>query len=658
MEMEDLQRVNNMFLADLKKQAPDMNQATRLKAKLDEYAMRFHQFDLDGSGDLDLSELQKMLVAMSLSKTEKEVIQMVNQVDDDNTGTIRYREFVNLMLIQEGVLNNPIDDNAVPVRADGRQSLIGFAAFVQKRAARGRGAVKKQKRGHLKIEVSFKPGTLTVTVQKATDLLACDLNGLSDPYVKMYLLPDSTKATKHKTKVIKKSLNPTWNESFDFNVTQDMINENRRLHITVWDWDRITANDFMGAISFTLDQIINKTIQTSGWFKLLDEKQGANHAFPSNKAEVESSNRGSRNHAVTRVTTKSDHRAMKLEDFTLLKVLGRGSFGKVFLAEEKSTKKMWALKALKKFSVFQDDDVAATMTERRVLSLAGKPNFLTHMHAGFQTEQNLFFVMELITGGDLMHHVLEAGQLSEKATRFYIAEICCGLWALHTRGILYRDLKLDNVMIDHDGHVKLADFGLAKEGLQAGQTTHTFCGTPDYIAPEIIQYLPYNASIDWWSLGVMMYEMLTGEPPFDGDTEDDLFNSILTKRIRCPRYMKRDTASIIAKFLIKNHHERLTQKTDIQNHPYFKGMNWDDVQDRKLKPPFRPKENVMSNFDSDYLKEKANITPTNTSDLAKMDQRAFHGFTYVPGTIEEHSFGDPADSAASSPTKPPVTTLV
>ena len=319
--------------------------------------MRFNKFDDDGSGDLDLDELSKMLTAMGIEKTQAEVIGMVNLVDDDNTGTIRYREFVNLMLIQEGVLNEPIDDESAPVKS---ARVSTFGGLLKKKV---RGAVKKQKRGNIEVEIKFVPGNLTVKIVKARDLLACDLNGLSDPYVKAYLLPDLTKATKHKTKTIKKSLNPEWNEVFEFKLTNEMVKENRRLHLTVWDWDRLTANDFMGGMSLTLEQIMSGSVQTSGWFKLLDEQQGACHAFPSRPQDVaghltsKSGNMGSS--TVTRV--KSSEKPMSLSDYTLLKVLGRGSFGKVFLAEDKATKKQWAIKALKKFSVFQDDDVAATM---------------------------------------------------------------------------------------------------------------------------------------------------------------------------------------------------------------------------------------------------------------------------------------------------------
>lgn len=629
---DDLVMVNNVFLADLQKQAPDLSKASRLLNKLEEYAMRFNKYDADKSGDLDLQELAVMLTAMGIDKTQAELIAMVSQVDDDNTGTIRYREFVNLLLIHEGVLNEPIDDESAPVKSARGSAFGGLVRKKQKR-----GAVKKQKRGNIEIEIKFTPGNLTVKIIQARDLLACDLNGYSDPYVKAYLLPDASKATKHKTKTVKKSLNPEWNEDFHFKLTNDMVRENRRLHLTVWDWDRLTANDFMGGMMLELSDIMSGTKQTSGWFKLLDQEQGKLHAFPSRMQEIAAHGQNSfSSTSVTRV--KSTEKPMCLDDYTLLKVLGRGSFGKVFLAEDKATKTQWAIKALKKWSVLQDDDVAATMTERRVLTLAGEPSFLTHMHAGFQSATNLFFVMELVTGGDLMHHVLEQGQLPEKATKFYIAEICCGLWALHERGILYRDLKLDNVMLDSEGHVKLADFGLAKEGLAPGQTTTTFCGTPDYIAPEIIQYMPYGHGVDWWSLGVMMYEMLTGEPPFDGDSEDELFNSILTKKTKCPRYMKKESAMIINRFLAKMPADRLVANAEIKAHRYFLGYNWDDVQERRLKPPFRPRENVVNNFDPDYLKEKACITPLNAADLAKIDQAAFNGFSFVPGTVEEHTF--------------------
>jgi classical protein kinase C beta type len=226
---------------------------------------------------------------------------------------------------------------------------------------------------------------------------------------------------------------------------------------------------------------------------------------------------------------------------------------------------------LKKVTVVEDDDVDATMTERRVLALSSGCPFLTRLHATFQTNAHLYFVLEFINGGDLFFHVDKNGKFPEPTVAFYTAEICIGLWFLHDKGVIYRDLKLDNVMLAGDGHVKIADFGLCKENMWGAATTTTFCGTPAYIAPEIIKEQPYGNNVDWWSLGVLVYEMATGNTPFEGEDEDEMFEKIQNHTVEFPEHMSPQLINLVTSFLNRSPEERLGNgeagKDAIKSHP-------------------------------------------------------------------------------------------
>ncbi|CBY40073.1 unnamed protein product, partial [Oikopleura dioica] len=224
--------------------------------------------------------------------------------------------------------------------------------------------------------------------------------------------------------------------------------------------------------------------------------------------------------------------SMNIKNFLLKKVLGRGSFGKVLLAEHKNTRNIYAIKVLKKGQIIEDDDVECTMTERRVLELSHP--FLTTLYASFQDSERLYFVMEYVQGGDLMFQIQRERKFPETRSRFYSAEVACALMYLHSRKVVYRDLKLDNVLLDKEGHIKIADFGMCKENVYGNNFATTFCGTPDYIAPEIVREQDYGAPVDWWAFGVLLYEMLSGVPPFEADNEDDLFECILHDEVLFP----------------------------------------------------------------------------------------------------------------------------
>uniref|UniRef100_A0A4W4F803 Protein kinase C n=1 Tax=Electrophorus electricus TaxID=8005 RepID=A0A4W4F803_ELEEL len=325
------------------------------------------------------------------------------------------------------------------------------------------------------------------------------------------------------------------------------------------------------------------------------------------------------------------------EHFTFHKVLGKGSFGKVFLAELKGSEEWFAVKALKKDVVLMDDDVECTMVEKRVLALAWDNPFLTHLYSTFQTKEHLFFVMEYLNGGDLMFHIQEKGRFDLYRATFYAAEIVCGLQFLHGKGIIYRDLKLDNVMLDGDGHIKIADFGMCKESVFGDNLATTFCGTPDYIAPEILLGQQYSFSVDWWSFGVLVYEMLIGQSPFHGDDEDELFESIRMDTPHYPRWITMDTRDMLERLFERDPSHRLGVVGNIRGQSFFKTINWSALERREIEPPYKPKvkaPNDCSNFDQEFLSEKPRLSQCEKSLVDSMDQSAFAGFSFINQSME------------------------
>uniref|UniRef100_A0AAX7STU5 Protein kinase C n=1 Tax=Astatotilapia calliptera TaxID=8154 RepID=A0AAX7STU5_ASTCA len=335
-------------------------------------------------------------------------------------------------------------------------------------------------------------------------------------------------------------------------------------------------------------------------------------------------------------TTVSQAR-LSLNQLIFHKVLGKGSFGKVLLAELKGQSLYFAVKVLKKDVVLMDDDVECTMVEKRVLSLAWNNPFLTHLYATFQSKEHLFFVMEYLNGGDLMFHIQDKGRFDLNRATFYAAEIIVGLQFLHSKGIIYRDLKLDNVMLDKDGHIKIADFGMCKENVFGDVKASTFCGTPDYIAPEILCGQKYTFSVDWWSFGVLVYEMLIGQSPFQGDDEDELFESIRSDIPHYPRWISKESKSLLDLLFERDPTRRLGVVGDIRGHPFFKNINWTALERRQVEPPFKPKvksPSDHSNFDREFLNEKPRLSHADKNLIDSMDQAAFAGFSFINPKLE------------------------
>uniref|UniRef100_A0A672FZV7 non-specific serine/threonine protein kinase n=1 Tax=Salarias fasciatus TaxID=181472 RepID=A0A672FZV7_SALFA len=290
-------------------------------------------------------------------------------------------------------------------------------------------------------------------------------------------------------------------------------------------------------------------------------------------------------------TSISHYKRKTMNDFDYLKLLGKGTFGKVILVREKASGTYYAMKILKKEVIIAKDEVAHTLTESRVLKNTRHP-FLTSLKYSFQTKDRLCFVMEYVNGGELFFHLSRERVFSEDRTRFYGAEIVSALDYLHSAKIVYRDLKLENLMLDKDGHIKITDFGLCKEGITDTATMKTFCGTPEYLAPEVLEDNDYGRAVDWWGLGVVTYEMMCGRLPFYNQDHEKLFELILMEEIKFPRTLSADAKSLLSGLLIKDPNKRLGGGPDdakeIMRHSFFGTIDWQDVYDKKLVPPFQP----------------------------------------------------------------------
>lgn len=345
---------------------------------------------------------------------------------------------------------------------------------------------------------------------------------------------------------------------------------------------------------------------------------------------------------VSEVQTVSPHKSKRrrrkvgLDDFQFLAVLGKGNFGKVMLAESRHTQNLCAIKVLKKDFIVENDEADSVKSEKRVFLTANKEKhpFLLNLHCCFQTENRIYFVMEYISGGDLMWHI-QKSRFSAKRAKFYACEVLLGLKHFHDNGIVYRDLKLDNILLTTQGHIKIGDYGLCKENMWHNSTTGTFCGTPDFMAPEIIAGKQYDRSVDWWALGVLLFQMLLCQSPFKGDDEDEIFNAIEHDDVRYPISMPRQTVLVLQGLLTKDAATRLGSSErdaeEIMEHPYFHDVNFDDVYHCRIQAPYIPEitsEHDYSNFDQEFTSETPRLTPVDTVLTSEM-QEQFRGFSHI-----------------------------
>ncbi|KAF9538430.1 hypothetical protein EC957_006755 [Mortierella hygrophila] len=434
---------------------------------------------------------------------------------------------------------------------------------------------------------------------------------------------------------------PKWRQDAEF----DVVRPNQQIAITIYDSgaadeDQDPGKRFLGQVKLKPSEIHNRMIDS--WFRL-QGRDGEDGGEQGVTGEI-------------RVTIKYqaiESRHLSTSDFDILRVLGVGSFGKVYQVRKKDTGRIYAMKVLVKKQVIEQKQVEHTIAERNVLVQALQSPFIVGLKFSFQTLTKLYLVQDFMNGGELFFHMQNEGTFSEPRARFYVAELVLALEHLHSCNVVYRDLKPENILLSSQGHIVLVDFGLCKQNVTEDERTHTFCGTTEYLAPEIVKGTGYGKAVDWWSLGVLLYEMLVGASPFADNRTEGTYHKILHQPVIFPsrlepistghgRKSRRahitspDPATIqgtggsstgistnaqdlIQRFLDKNPKTRLGSGpsgteavAQIKAHPFFKGIDFDRLKTRDVTPPFQPHVGVMgdldvSNFDAHFTDQTATL---------------------------------------------------
>ncbi|XP_043972477.1 serine/threonine-protein kinase Sgk2b [Gambusia affinis] len=397
----------------------------------------------------------------------------------------------------------------------------------------------------------------------------------------------------------------------------------------------LTYAKMKGLVTFISDVLKEKKVGFSDFLhKLVSTQKPCQHLDTQKLLQRQSKLRRQKQEKAPSSLVNTETSQVKPSDFDYLKVIGTGSFGKVLLARHRKQGGYYAVKVLDKQMIIERKEQRHVMVERSVLLKGLKHPFLVGLHFSFQTPKTIYFVLDFANGGELFYHLQREGSFPEPRAAFYAAEIAAALGYLHSLSIVYRDLKPENVLLDSEGHVMLTDFGLCKEGVAVGGITHTFCGTPEYLAPEVLLGHPYSPAVDWWGLGAVLFEMLSGLPPFYSCSRLEMLENILYSPLRLPSGLSEGTQSLLKGLLERNISKRLGQRLDIEElkeHQFFASINWDDLIARKVRPPFIPK--VTSPCDVCYIAPAFTLqpVPASVSDRAEAaaSSATFAGFSFM-----------------------------
>ena len=434
---------------------------------------------------------------------------------------------------------------------------------------------------------------------------------------------------------------PVWNHEAIF----DVVGDQTELEVSVYDHSQSEA--FLGHVRFFPTLTIEGLVADE-WFTL--ESRDSNDDKVTGEIHLRLS------------FQRTDKRHYGPEDFSILKLIGKGTFGQVFQVRKKDTQRVYAMKVLSKKVIVQKKEVQHTVGERNILvrtAMTHSP-FIVGLKFSFQTPTDLYLVTDYMSGGELFWHLQKEGRFHEARAKFYIAELILALQHLHQHDIVYRDLKPENILLDANGHIALCDFGLSKANLTKDDTTNTFCGTTEYLAPEVLlDEAGYTKMVDFWSLGVLVFEMCCGWSPFYAEDTQQMYKNIAFGKVRFPRdALSNDGRNFVKGLLNRNPKHRLGANGDAEQlkaHPFFADVDWIQLGRKNLVPPFKPRlksETDTQNFDPEFTNALNGASSLNaraaalasgidnaTTPLSPTMQAKFKGFTFVDESTMEKNFG-------------------
>ncbi|OKL63446.1 hypothetical protein UA08_01579 [Talaromyces atroroseus] len=438
---------------------------------------------------------------------------------------------------------------------------------------------------------------------------------------------------------------PQWNHEAVF----DVMGEQSEIDVSVYD--RYNQEAFLGHVRMSLN-LREERSSLEGWFPLTARGQGDFQVSGEIHLEMH--------------FEKTERKQVGPNDFQILKLIGKGTFGQVYQVKKKDTQRIYAMKVLSKKVIIQKKEVAHTLGERNILvrtAMAASP-FIVGLKFSFQTPTDLYLVTDYMSGGELFWHLQKEGRFQEARAKFYIAELILALQHLHEHDIVYRDLKPENILLDANGHIALCDFGLSKANLTKNDTTNTFCGTTEYLAPEVLlDEQGYTKMVDFWSLGVLVFEMCCGWSPFYAEDTQQMYKNIAFGKVRFPRdALSTEGRNFVKGLLNRNPKHRLGAKEDAKElmaHPFFHDIDWETLGRKEVIPPFKPKlksESDTSNFDPEFTTALDNSSSLNdraaalangampgSTPLSPGMQANFKGFTFVNESSMDHHLKDNVD---------------